>query len=99
MANQEHQVSVTIPSQVYGWDGTVKKITTTLDGTAQRLDVSTGLSALPGFSIPPFDRIDATYPTTVQEVYVYSKNGITLNTVTVNYTDATKLYISSAIKT
>jgi hypothetical protein len=71
----------------------------TADGVRNRLDVNTGLSALPGFSIPPFDRIDATYPTTVQEVYVYSLSGVTLNTLTVNYTDTSKKYITSAVKT
>jgi hypothetical protein len=74
-------------------------LTSTPDGVKNRLDVNTGMSALPGFSIPPFDRIDATYPDTVTEVYVYSLSGSTLNTVTVIYTDTTKKLILSAVKT
>ena len=73
--------------------------TLTQDGAKQRLDVSAGSSSLPGFNVPPFDRIDATYPSTTQEVYVYSLLGSTVATMTVDYTDITKRYISTVVRT
>lgn len=74
-------------------------VTITQDGARYRLDVTTGLATMPGFNIPPFDTINATYPTTTQEVYVYKLSGATVATITVNYTDTTKNYITSAVKT
>jgi len=59
------------------------------------------LQSVAGFNIPAYDYISATYPTAVQEVYVYKTGGAggtTVSTVTVNYTDATKAYISNTTK-
>lgn len=60
------------------------------------------LQSVAGFNIPAYDYIEATYPTAVQEVYVYNTGGAggtTVSTVTVNYTDATKNFISNTTKT
>lgn len=60
-------------------------------------------SSLPGFSIPAFDYIGATYPDTSTEVYTYKtggSGGTTVATITVVYSDAvTKLIITSVTKT
>ena len=50
----------------------------------------------------PYDTITATYPTSTQEVYksrVGGVGGTVQQTVTVDYTDATKNYITSAVRT
>lgn len=50
----------------------------------------------------PYDTITATYPTSVQEVYksrVGGVSGTVQQTVTVNYTDSTKNFIVSAVRT
>lgn len=75
------------------------EITGTEDGTKKRLDVSLGLAMIPGFNVPPYTRIDATYPDTVTEVYVYKDGATTVATITVTYTNATKQYMLSAVKT
>lgn len=46
-----------------------------------------------------FDTILASYPTAVEEVYVYKNAGITVATVTVDYTDASKNYLVSVVRT
>lgn len=46
-----------------------------------------------------FDYYSVAYPTTTQEVYTYKKGGsggTTMGTVTINYTDATKAYVTDA---
>lgn len=74
-------------------------VTTTDDNGKVRLDVSTGLATMPGFNIPPYTRIDVTYPNATTEVYSY-KDGVTLvATITAVYTDTTKNYLQSAVKT
>jgi len=46
-----------------------------------------------------FDNILASYPSAVVEVYAY-RTGVTLEaTVTVTYTDATKKYLTSVVRT
>jgi len=45
---------------------------------------------LPGFELPSYDTIDATYPTTSTEVYTYTKDGSSVAVITVTYTDDTK---------
>jgi hypothetical protein len=97
MAVRESGHYDTTPHQMYGWDGS-KPVKITSDGTGA-VSVNTGLSQLPGFNIPPFDRIDATYPDGVTEVYVYSLSAVTVATITVIYTDTTKNFITSAVKT
>ena len=54
--------------------------------------------SIPGFSIPTFDTILASYPTTVREVYVYKLSGVTVATITVDYTDTSKQYVSQVVK-
>jgi len=46
-----------------------------------------------------YDEMQATYPTTTQEVYVYKASTITVATITVDYTDTTKCFIHSVVKT
>lgn len=46
-----------------------------------------------------YDEIDASYPDSVTEVYVYKLATVTQATVTVVYTDSSKNYIVSAIRT
>lgn len=56
-----------------------------------------------GFSLPKYDYVGVTYPTTSQEVYVFKTGGAggtTVGTVTLNYSDAvTKAILTSAIRT
>jgi hypothetical protein len=40
---------------------------------------------------PAFDSFAVTYPDTVTEVYTYKKQNITVATVTIVYTDTTKV--------
>jgi hypothetical protein len=50
----------------------------------------------------PYDAITATYPTTTQEVYqsrIGGVSGTVQQTVTVNYTDTTKMYILNVART
>ena len=75
------------------------EITGTEDGTKKRLDVALGLAVQAGWNIPPYDKIVATYPTTTKEVFVYSIGGVNHTTLTVEYTDATKQFFTSAVKT
>lgn len=49
----------------------------------------------------PFDAITATYPTATQEVYqsrVGGTSGTVQETVTVNYTDSTKAFITNVAR-
>lgn len=60
-------------------------------------DILADLSKLPGFWIPENDYFSVAYPTTVQEVYTFKNGGVggtTVAIVTVNYTDATKEFLS-----
>jgi hypothetical protein len=92
-----------------GWDDDKKKriigedpdspVTVSTDGLKTRLDVSMGLAVMPGFNVPPYDHIEASYPDTVTEIYVYKLSGSTVCTITVVYTDATKEFILTADKT
>jgi len=54
--------------------------------------------SIAGFNIPKYDEIDATYPDSTHEVYVYKLATITQATITVTYTDTTKQFITSVIK-
>ena len=71
-------------------------VTATAEGNKVRLDVA---SNIPGFSIPPFDRISASYPSSTQEIYVYTLNSVTVATITVDYSDSAKINITSVVKT
>lgn len=46
-----------------------------------------------------FDSISAAYPSGTQEVYTYSFKSVTVATVTVTYTDATKANVSTVVRT
>jgi len=46
-----------------------------------------------------WDTVNTTYPNDHTEVYTYKKGGVTVQTVTVVYTDATKLVLVSVTKT
>lgn len=84
-------------AQLYGHDGSEKRrVKTDADGA---LLTTPTVAVMPGFNIPPYDRIEASYPDTVTEIYVYKKSGSTVATITVVYTDATKTFISTADKT
>lgn len=48
---------------------------------------------------PAFDSFAVTYPDTVTEVYTYKKLDITVATVTIVYTDATKANLLSFKRT
>lgn len=58
-----------------------------------------GGSGVVGLFTVPYDEIDATYPDSVTEVYVSKLSGVTQQTVTVTYTDSTKDFISTVIRT
>lgn len=45
-----------------------------------------------------FDEIQATYPTSTTEVYSYLFESNIMATITVTYTDATKCFITSVVK-
>jgi hypothetical protein len=47
----------------------------------------------------PYDSIYASYPTAVQEVYTYQNAAVTVAVVTVDYTDSTKNFILSVVRT
>ncbi len=79
---------------MYGWNAdTLEKV---------RLSVNTDGSLIaPGFSLPSYDYIGVTYPTTSSEAYAYKRGGAggtLIATLTVTYTDATKEVLSSVTK-
>lgn len=50
----------------------------------------------------PYDYISVTYPVATQEVYVFKMGGVagvTVSTVTINYTDASKANLLNVSKT
>ena len=67
------------------------------------VDESNPLSVeLPGFKLPNYDYISATYPNTITEVYSYKSGGsigATVGTVTVIYSDASKEVLTSVERT
>ena len=64
-------------------------------GTKRALDViNKG-----GLGLPSWDRVDATYPTTSSEVYTFEKDSVTVATITITYTDASKRELSSVVRT
>jgi len=58
-----------------------------------------GLSMQPGFNIPPYTAVYGEYPDTVTEIYTYYDGATLVATVTAIYTDATKKYLVSGVKT
>lgn len=55
-----------------------------------------------GLKLPQYDYVSVSYPSTIQEVYVFKvggASGTTVATVTLNYTDTSKANLSSAVKT
>lgn len=65
-----------------------------VDETTGQLQVSAN-----GIVTGTYDSITVAYPSNVQEVYTYTNNGNPHATVTVTYTDPTKVYISSIVRT
>jgi len=54
-----------------------------------------------GFALNEYDYISAAYPNATTEVYTFNvggSGGITVNTITVVYTDSTKSFISNVTK-
>ena len=49
--------------------------------------------------IPPHDEITVTYPNATTEVYTYELAAATVAVVTITYTDSTKEYVSTAVRT
>jgi len=49
-----------------------------------------GTAAVP----PDYDEAQVSYASATQEIYIYRKNGGIVRTVTINYTDSTKNFIS-----
>lgn len=58
----------------------------------------TNISAIKGFALGEYDRIDTTYPTSSSEQYTYSLAGTTTFSILVTYTDSTKANILSVVK-
>lgn len=59
------------------------------------------LQTIAGFGIPAHDYIGVAYPTATREVYTYKNGGsggTTVATITVNYTDTTKEYVTDLTK-
>jgi len=57
---------------------------------------------LPGFKLPDYDYIAATYPNSTTEVYTYKSggsSGTTVGTVTVTYSNSSKETLTSVEKT
>lgn len=44
-----------------------------------------------------YDKVAASYPTATREIYTYSLSSTLLGTITVDYTDSTKKYLSQAV--
>lgn len=60
------------------------------------------LVAIAGLVIFPYDAVTVTYPVATQEVYAFRQGGTggtIVETVTVNYTDATKENLLNAFRT
>ena len=52
-----------------------------------------------GFGLGAYDNVAVTYPTTSQEVYVFTKAGKNVGTITIDYSDAvTKAIITNVRK-
>lgn len=60
---------------------------------------STDVSVISSLVPEQYDTITATYPSGTQEVYTYSFNGATVATLTVVYSDSTKVALTSVTRT
>ena len=93
--------SPTLPNVVRLSDG-VAYLTTTVAGSSRALDVNVIDQQQIGIFTKAYDAITATYPTSTQEIYqsrVGGSGGTVQETVTVNYTDATKNFITTVVRT
>lgn len=70
-----------------------------LKSTNHALNVSLISGGSVGLFTIPYDEIDATYPDSTHEVYVSKLSGVTQQTVTITYTDSTKNFISTVVRT
>lgn len=78
------------PSEAKIATGTVSGDKVGLDSFLLGGTVTTGTAAVPA----DYDQAQVSYPTATQEIYVYRKNGNIVRVVTINYTTATKDFIS-----
>jgi hypothetical protein len=62
-------------------------------------DGSLATTSLNSFITIPFDSVYATYPNSITEVYTTKNAGVSKQLITITYTDATKNFIASAIRT
>jgi uncharacterized iron-regulated membrane protein len=67
------------------------------DGTTSRLVQINGLGSLLEGLV--FDAVEATYPSSVVEVYSYKQSGTLVATITVTYTNPSKNIFVSAVRT
>jgi len=72
------------------------KISTTVDGQVQHVNVDNILS---GLNLPEYDNGEATFPIATQTVWTLKLAAVTVATVTLTYTDATKETLLSFAKT
>lgn len=56
------------------------------------------VSASGGLAPAQYDTIEVTYPTSSTELYTYKLSTVTVGTISVTYTDSTKLVLSSVTR-
>lgn len=56
------------------------------------------VNQLGGLGLSPYDSVVATYPNETTEIYTYSLNAVTTNTVTIIYTDSCKTDLNSVTR-
>jgi hypothetical protein len=72
------------------------------DGGADQVDFEANV--LPGITVrvtenPDWDLMTSSFPSSVTELQTYRKNGITVQTILITYTNSSKNFISSIQKT
>lgn len=70
-------------------------------GTADDAEIIVLLESIAGFGIPAYDYIGVAYPIATTEVFTFKvggAGGVTVGTLTVVYTDASKANLSSVTK-
>jgi hypothetical protein len=78
------------PSEAKSATGTVVGSKMAQDTYVNGGSIIVGTAAVPS----DYDEAQVSYTSAVQEIYIYRKNGNIVRTVTINYTDATKNFIS-----
>jgi hypothetical protein len=108
----ETEDRIRVDAEVTATIGTVEVIITDTDdsikignGSGDFAEVTNGnLNVVTSNTLitSPFDYISASYPTATSEVYTYKlggSGGTTVGTITVNYTDSSKVSITNVAKT